>query len=83
MGVNSPLIGATYATKDPTVRVLTADDQVHVLDALQLLVKNQGYCTEAVTDPARVLEALESERFDVVLVDMNYQRDTTAGEEGP
>jgi sigma-B regulation protein RsbU (phosphoserine phosphatase) len=80
--MNRPLIPDTYAAEDLAVRVLVADDQEHVLDALQLLLKGQGYCTEAVTDPAQVLPALNSEQFDVVLMDMNYQRDTTAGAEG-
>jgi sigma-B regulation protein RsbU (phosphoserine phosphatase) len=63
-------------------RVLLADDQPHVLDALQLLLKSYGYTTEAVTHPARVLQALKSGEFDVVLMDLNYTRDTTAGGEG-
>jgi len=63
-------------------RVLVADDQPHVLDALQLLLKSHGYQTEAVTHPARVLEALKSGTFHVVLMDLNYTRDTTAGGEG-
>ena len=63
-------------------RVLIADDQPHVLDALQLLLKGQGYRTEAVTHPARVLQALKAREFDVVLMDLNYTRDTTAGGEG-
>jgi sigma-B regulation protein RsbU (phosphoserine phosphatase) len=63
-------------------RVLVADDQPHVLDALQLLLKSHGYCTEAVTHPARVLQALQTGEFDVVLMDLNYTRDTTAGGEG-
>jgi sigma-B regulation protein RsbU (phosphoserine phosphatase) len=66
----------------PTARVLVADDQPHVLDALELMLKNHGYRTEAVTHPARVLQALESREFDVVLMDLNYTRDTTAGGEG-
>ena len=65
-----------------TARVLVADDQPHVLDALELLLKNHGYRTEAVTHPARALQALESRQFDVVLLDLNYTRDTTAGGEG-
>ena len=80
--MNTTGIAKTDATEDLTARVLVADDQVHVLDALQLLLKSQGYCTEAVTDPARVLPAVESEQFDLVLMDMNYERDTTAGAEG-
>jgi phosphoserine phosphatase RsbU/P len=63
-------------------RVLVADDQPHVLDALQLLLKSHGYRTETVTHPARVLQALKSREFDVVLMDLNYTRDTTAGGEG-
>lgn len=63
-------------------RVLVADDQTHVLDALQLLLKNHGYQIESVTDPARVLQALAARDFDVVLMDLNYTRDTTAGGEG-
>jgi len=63
-------------------RVLVADDQPHVLDALQLLLKSHGYATEVVTHPARVLQALQSREFDVVLMDLNYTRDTTAGGEG-
>lgn len=66
----------------PVARVLVADDQLHVLDALQLLLKNHGYRAEAVTDPARVLHAIGSREFDVVLLDLNYTRDTTAGGEG-
>jgi phosphoserine phosphatase RsbU/P len=66
----------------PAGRVLVADDQPHVLDALQLLLKSQGYRTEAVTHPARVLQALQTGEFDVVLMDLNYTRDTTAGGEG-
>jgi sigma-B regulation protein RsbU (phosphoserine phosphatase) len=65
-----------------TKRVLVADDQPHVLDALQLLLKGHGYRTEAVTHPARVLQALDANEFDVVLLDLNYTRDTTAGGEG-
>ncbi|MBZ5572075.1 MAG: SpoIIE family protein phosphatase [Acidobacteriia bacterium] len=63
-------------------RVLLADDQPHVLDALQLLLKNNGYSTEAATHPSRVLQALDAGQFDVVLMDLNYTRDTTAGGEG-
>jgi sigma-B regulation protein RsbU (phosphoserine phosphatase) len=63
-------------------RVLIADDQPHVLDALQLLLKSYGYRTESASHPARVLQALKAREFDVVLMDLNYTRDTTAGGEG-
>jgi sigma-B regulation protein RsbU (phosphoserine phosphatase) len=73
---------AYRAESGPTASILLADDQPHLLDALQLLLKNHGYRTEAVTHPARALQALESREFDVVLMDLNYTRDTTAGAEG-
>jgi len=76
-------IPETYAGAAPTTaHVLIADDQPHILDALQLLLKGCGFSTEAVTHPAHVLRALEAGPFDAVLLDLNYTRDTTAGEEG-
>jgi DNA-binding NtrC family response regulator len=65
-----------------TPSILIADDQADVLEALRFLVKGEGYRSEAVTSPAAVLEAVESREFDVVLMDLNYARDTTSGEEG-
>jgi len=83
LGMESLHTAAAYSTQSiPPARVLVADDQPHVLDALQLLLKNNGYSTEAVTQPERVLQALKSHEFDVVLMDLNYTRDTTAGGEG-
>ncbi|HXM22737.1 MAG TPA: SpoIIE family protein phosphatase [Terriglobales bacterium] len=79
----SPYRAESRAVKNTTsARVLVADDQPHVLDALQLLLKSHGYRTETVTHPARVLQALKAREFDVVLMDLNYTRDTTAGGEG-
>src|SRR5208283_1151333 len=63
-------------------RVLIADDQVDVLEALRLLLKGHGYVTEAVASPAALLEALADREFDLVLMDLNYARDTTSGREG-
>jgi DNA-binding NtrC family response regulator len=63
-------------------RILIADDQPDVLEALRLLLKGEGYETEAVSSPAAVLRALESRDFDAALVDLNYARDTTSGQEG-
>src|ERR1700736_3369588 len=65
-----------------TARVLVADDQPHVLEALELLLKNHGCRIETVTHPTRVLQALKSREFDVVLLNLNSTRDTTAGGEG-
>src|SRR5581483_3659252 len=66
----------------PAARVLVADDQPDVLEALRLLLKGEGYQIETATSPAAVLQALDSDDFDAVLLDMNYARDTTSGQEG-
>ncbi|MEP7270253.1 MAG: sigma-54 dependent transcriptional regulator [Acidobacteriota bacterium] len=66
----------------PTARVLIADDQPDVLEALRLLLKSEGFQTETVTSPQRLLSTLESREFDVILIDLNYTRDTTSGQEG-
>jgi sigma-B regulation protein RsbU (phosphoserine phosphatase) len=63
-------------------RILIADDQKDVLDALQLLLKGQGYLLETVSNPADLLAALTQRQFDLLLMDLNYARDTTSGREG-
>ena len=63
-------------------RILIADDQTDVLEALRLLLKAEGFQMEAVTSPAAVTAALESREYDVLLMDLNYTRDTTSGQEG-
>jgi DNA-binding NtrC family response regulator len=68
--------------QDAGARVLIADDQPDVVEALRMLLKGEGYQTEAVTSPAGVLHALEAGDFDVLLMDLNYTRDTTSGLEG-
>jgi len=65
-----------------TLRTLIADDQPDVLEALRLLLKNEGYQIEAVNSPAGVLDKLKSGPYDVLLMDLNYTRDTTSGQEG-
>lgn len=65
-----------------TLRTLIADDQPDVLEALRLLLKGEGYQIEAVNSPAGVLDKLKSGPFDVLLMDLNYTRDTTSGREG-
>jgi DNA-binding NtrC family response regulator len=62
--------------------VLIADDQADVLEALRLLLKNEGFETHTVNSPGGVLHALERRDFDALLLDMNYTRDTTSGREG-
>ncbi|HEY4817996.1 MAG TPA: response regulator, partial [Candidatus Acidoferrum sp.] len=63
-------------------RILIADDQPDVLRALCFLLKGHGYSTETVTSPSDLLEALSRSEFDLLLMDLNYARDTTSGREG-
>jgi DNA-binding NtrC family response regulator len=67
--VNSPLI-------------LIADDQPDVLEALRMLLKTEGYRIETATSPSGVMQSLEKHDYDAVLMDLNYARDTTSGQEG-
>jgi phosphoserine phosphatase RsbU/P len=71
---------STLATHIP--RTLIADDQPDVLAALRLLLKGEGYQTESANSPKAVLDAIRTSRFDLVLMDLNYARDTTSGKEG-
>jgi len=59
-----------------------ADDQADIRDALRLLLKREGYETQGVASPAEALSAIESREFDAALMDLNYARDTTSGQEG-
>jgi DNA-binding NtrC family response regulator len=63
-------------------RVLIADDQPDVLAALRLLLKPQGYEIETANSPEEVLRLMERREYDVLLMDLNYTRDTTSGQEG-
>jgi len=60
-------------------RILIADDQRDVLEALRLLLKGEGFTIETSTSPSGVLRVVESKDVDAVLMDMNYTRDTTSG----
>jgi sigma-B regulation protein RsbU (phosphoserine phosphatase) len=63
-------------------RVLIADDQPDLLEALRLLLKNEGVDVEAVTSPDAAIAALGAAPFDLILIDLNYTGDTTSGREG-
>jgi len=62
--------------------LLIADDQPDVLKALRLLFKPEGYRITEAASPAGIIGELESSQFDVLLMDLNYSRDTTSGREG-
>lgn len=64
------------------VRILAADDQEHILDALEFLLRPQGYRVDKARSPVLVREAIKSTSYDAILIDLNYTRDTTSGQEG-
>ena len=68
--------------KQAPIRVLVADDQPHILEAVELLLAPQGIDVESVRSPQLMLEALGQRDYDVLLIDLNYTRDTTSGQEG-
>jgi DNA-binding NtrC family response regulator len=76
------ILSAPVARTAIAPRILAADDQQHILEAIELLLKPQGYSVDAVRTPELAREALTSEQYDAVLIDLNYTRDTTSGREG-
>src|SRR2546423_3046375 len=66
----------------PMPKILIADDQVDVLAALRLLLKGEDYDIITASSPAGVVNIVESQDLDLVLIDLNYTRDTTSGSEG-
>jgi DNA-binding NtrC family response regulator len=63
-------------------RILIADDQPDVLEALRLLLSQHDFSLQLVTSPVTVLERLRDDAWDLLLMDLNYSRDTTSGDEG-
>jgi DNA-binding NtrC family response regulator len=63
-------------------RILAADDQADILEALALLLKGGEFVLETARSPQEVVRAVETRDLDVVLIDLNYARDTTSGQEG-
>jgi sigma-B regulation protein RsbU (phosphoserine phosphatase) len=73
---------APHAPLAATARVLVADDQADVIEALRFLLKINGYTVETALSPAKVLALLDEKQFDLLVMDLNYARDTTSGAEG-
>jgi DNA-binding NtrC family response regulator len=70
------------SNKEASIRVLVADDQPPILEAVELLLRPQGIAVDCVRSPQMLLEALGERDYDVLLIDLNYTRDTTSGQEG-
>jgi DNA-binding NtrC family response regulator len=75
-------IPAALAKTARAPRILAADDQQHILEALELLLKPEGYKVDTARSPELARDALNSTQYDAVLIDLNYTRDTTSGREG-
>lgn len=73
---------STRGTHSAATRILVADDQRDVLEALRFLLRSEGFEVETVSSPRALLARLKEQDFDVVLMDLNYARDTTSGREG-
>ncbi|MBV8833090.1 MAG: sigma-54-dependent Fis family transcriptional regulator, partial [Acidobacteriaceae bacterium] len=69
-------------TAPSQMRVLIADDQPDVLEALRLLLKRDGYRIESAESPPQVLQMIANRDYDAAIIDLNYSRDTTSGQEG-
>ena len=68
--------------KQDRLRVLAADDQPHILEAIELLLRPKGIDVDGVRSPELLLESMRQADYDVLLIDLNYARDTTSGQEG-
>jgi len=72
----------TIPAKQERIRVLVADDQPHILEAVDLLLRPHGIEVDCVRSPQLLMESLSVRDYDVLLIDLNYTRDTTSGQEG-
>jgi DNA-binding NtrC family response regulator len=71
-----------HSSENRAPRILAADDQQHIVEALEILLHPQGYYVDCAKSPAEVRQALASDYYDALLIDLNYARDTTSGQEG-
>src|SRR5918994_5260797 len=76
------MTGLAMSTSVDTARVLVADDQPDVRAALHLLIRDAGLDTDSAGNVDEVRRKLESGSYDLLLLDLNYERDTTSGREG-
>lgn len=79
LDIRVPTMSTTCAVPP---RILIADDQRDLLDALRLLLKGEGVLMDAVTSPDAVVDAVARSTYDLLLMDLNYTGDTTSGREG-
>jgi sigma-B regulation protein RsbU (phosphoserine phosphatase) len=85
LSVTKPIVenGSSRRPASPAqARVLISDDQHDILTALSLLLKLNNFATKTVDSPGQAMEAVRDGKFDLILMDLNYSRDTTSGKEG-
>lgn len=82
MGFQDEWSGVNHGSASAAPRVLAADDQPQILEALALLLRPAGFQVDTVCSPQEVLQSLRSISYDALLMDLNYSRDTTSGSEG-
>src|SRR5580692_6847539 len=75
-------LAPSHSSENRAPRILAADDQQHIVEALEILLRPQGYYVDCAKSPAEVRQALASDFYDAILIDLNYTRDTTSGQEG-
>src|ERR1700691_3085504 len=75
-------LAPSHANENRAPRILAADDQQHIVETLEILLHPQGYYVDCAKSPAEVRQALASDFYDAILIDLNYTRDTTSGQEG-
>ncbi len=80
--MTAPSTVTTSPATKGSLRVLVSDDRPDILEALRLLLKGAGYVAETVDSPQALLRAIDARPFDLILMDLNYARDTTSGQEG-
>src|SRR5437868_15304415 len=80
--IESPQPRSMLTSANSPTRLLIADDQRDVLEALRLLLKAEGYSIETASSPGAVMDALRSREYDVLLIDLNYARVTIFGQDG-
>ncbi len=82
MLTEAPQTKSSSTRGEPAPRILIGDDQPDVLEALRLLLKPEGYLIDTASSPQQLMRAMELKDYDVILMDLNYTRDTTSGTEG-
>lgn len=80
--LESEMLESTASSPSGASKILIADDQADILIALSMLLRQHGYQVSMANSPATILAALAAGAFDALLMDLNYARDTTSGQEG-